>query len=163
VRVLNAHWLNNERSAVAKVELNFPQPVLFTEALVLRTTDLSRAGHLGFDKLVSLLHHVMDRFFDHCGLSPRSGQEASIIAKDLAVIYEGEAHAGDRLSVAVGLGDRAERWVELYFRVRRMGRPGEDEQPVALAKMAILSFDYERGRAVPFPEAVRKAFENGGH
>jgi acyl-CoA thioester hydrolase len=141
-----------------KIELHFPEPVVFTEMLTLRTTDLSRAGHLGFDKLVSLLHHVMDCFFDHCGLPPRSGAEAAIIAKDLAVIYEGEAHAGDRLSVAVGLGDRAERWVELYFRVRREGG-----QPVALAKMAILSFDYQQGRTVRFPEAVRKAFEHGKH
>jgi acyl-CoA thioester hydrolase len=143
---------------MAKVELQFPEPVVFTEALTLRSTDLSRAGHLGFDKLVSILHHVMDCFFDHCGLPPRNGRGASIIAKDLAVIYEGEAHAGDRVSVAVGLGDRAQRWVELYFRVRREGG-----QPVALAKMAILSFDYAEGCTVPFPEAVRKAFEHGKH
>jgi acyl-CoA thioesterase FadM len=154
--------MNTERSTVAKVELTFPEPAIFTEELVLRTTDLSRAGHLGFDKLVSLLHHVMDRFFDHCGLAPRSGQETSIIAKDLAVIYEGEARAGNRLSVAVGLGDHAERWVELYFRVRQVERPGQVEAPVALAKMAILSFDYELGQTVPFPKAVRKVFEHGG-
>jgi acyl-CoA thioester hydrolase len=146
---------------VAKVELTFPEAVVFTEELALRTTDLSRAGHLGFDKLVSLLHHVMDCFFDHCGLPLQSGKGASIIAKDLAVIYEGEAHAGDRLSVAVGLGECAERWIELYFRVRRMDGPGPDGTPVALAKMAILSFNYKQNRTVPFPEAVRKAFENG--
>jgi acyl-CoA thioester hydrolase len=103
----------------------------------------------------------MDRFMDHCGLPPRDSNGASIIAKDLAVIYQGEAHAGDRLSVAVGLGDRAERWVEIYYRVRRVHGPDQEGEPVALAKMAILSFDYERGRTVPFPEAVRKAFENG--
>jgi acyl-CoA thioesterase FadM len=153
--------MTSERSAVAKVELTFPEPVILTEELVLRTTDLSRAGHLGFDKLVNLLHHVMDRFLDHCGLPPRDGKGTSIIAKDLAVIYEGEAHAGDRLSVAVGMGDRAESWVEIYYRVRRADGSGQEGEPVALAKMAILSFNYEQGRTVPFPEAVRKAFEDG--
>jgi acyl-CoA thioesterase FadM len=135
--------------------------VVFTEELNLRTTDMSRAGHLGFDKLVGLLHHVMERFLHRCGLSFQDGKGVFIIAKDLAVVYEGEAHSGDRITVAVGLGDRGERWIELYFRVRRADGPGSGGRPIALAKLALLCFDYDKGRAVPFPEEVKKRFEHG--
>lgn len=88
-----------------RVELIFPEPAVFTERIVLRTTDMSRAGHLGFDTQVSLIHHVMTRFFDHCGMTASGGGGISNIVKDMAVIYQGEAHAGDLLSVAVGAGN----------------------------------------------------------
>jgi acyl-CoA thioesterase FadM len=139
---------------MARIELTFPQPVVFTERLGLRTTDMSQAGHLGFDQLVRLVHHALNRFFDHCGLPIRGGVGISYIVKDLAVVYQGEAHAGETIEVNLGVGDHGEKWVELFFQVCRQADNGPVE--VAKAKLAVICFDYDGRAAVPFPEAVRK-------
>ncbi|MDJ0780542.1 MAG: thioesterase family protein [Desulfosarcinaceae bacterium] len=147
---------------MARVELIFPEPIVYAESIDLRVTDMSRAGHLGFDKLVSLLQHVLARFFDHYGLPAGGGNSPSIIVKDLAVVYQGEAHTGDRLSFAVGVGERGERWIELYFRVTREDESSASDRPVSLAKMAVLCFDYAAGCTMPFPAAVMRALIHDG-
>jgi acyl-CoA thioesterase FadM len=142
---------------MARIELTFPQPVVFTERLGLRTTDMSPAGHLGFDQLVRLVHHALNRFFDHCGLPIRGGKGISYIVKDLAVVYQGEAHAGETIEVKLGVGDHGKKWVELYFQVCRQADNGPgDMVEVATVKLAVICFDYAGRAAVPFPEAVRK-------
>ena len=142
---------------MARVELTFPDPEVYTEQLVLRTTDMSQAGHLGFDQLVRVVHHVLTRFFDRCGLPMRGAMGISYIVKDLAVVYHGEAYAGDTVEVSLGLGDRGAKSIELFFRVRRMAKTAlPDGVDVALAKTAVICFDYDTRRAVDFPEDVRK-------
>ena len=141
---------------MSRVELIFPDPVVFTEQIGLRTTDMSWAGHLGFEKLVGLLQHVQTRFFERCGLPPGGGRGIGTIVKDLAVVYQGEAHAGDVVSVNVGLGESGRKWIELYFQVVR-----QSTVEVAIAKLAVLCFDYDTGATVAFPPGVRKALDNG--
>jgi acyl-CoA thioester hydrolase len=151
---------------MSRVELIFPEPIVFSEKIVLRNTDMSRAGHLGFDSLVSIVHRVLNRFFDQRGLPIGEGGGVSYIVKDLAVIYQGEAHVGDVVSVNVGLGEGGEKWVELYFRVLRAEACQKGaERPfgqanLALAKLAVLCFDYDKGATVAFPAGVRKALAN---
>jgi acyl-CoA thioesterase FadM len=75
----------------------------------------------------------------------------------LAVVYQGEAHVGDTVEVDLGVGEGGERWVELYFRLRRrLRRPTSDGVEVAIAKLAIICFDYDRRSAVAFPKEVRE-------
>lgn len=170
---------------MSRVELKFPEPIVFSEKIVLRNTDMSRAGHLGFDSLVSIVHRVLNRFFDQHGLPIGKGGGVSYIVKDLAVVYMGEAHAGDVVSVNVGLGESGEKWIELYFKVslendqpmvggpvypqfsgpelgesEKLADPRVEPQDVALAKLAVLCFDYNQGATIAFPPGVRRALDN---
>ncbi|MCU0289396.1 MAG: thioesterase family protein, partial [Acidobacteria bacterium] len=63
----------------------------FAADITVRTTDLNYGGHLGNDKLISLVHEARVAFLAHHGFTEKDFGGAALIMGDIAVIYQGEA------------------------------------------------------------------------
>jgi acyl-CoA thioesterase FadM len=131
----------------------------FTCTLTVRTTDLNYGGHLGNDTLLSLVHEARVAFLGAHGLSELDFGGASLIMGDTAVVYQGEAFAGDRLRFEVAAAEPAATGFRLFTRVTREG----DSAPIALVENGMVCFDYQARRTARIPQAVRdSAFFGGG-
>ena len=69
----------------------------FSCEMTVRTPDLNYGGHLGNDRLLSLVHEARVAFLASHDLSELDFGGVSLILGDTAVVYQAEAYAGDVL------------------------------------------------------------------
>jgi acyl-CoA thioesterase FadM len=124
----------------------------FALDLRVRVTDLNYGGHLGNDRLLSLVHEARVAFLAEHGLSELDCGGVSLTMGDAALVYQGEAYAGDVLCFEVAAGEPSRSGFRLFYRVTRP----PDGSPIALAETGMVCFDYRERKIRPLPEAVRR-------
>jgi len=123
----------------------------FSTDMTVRTTDLNYGGHLGNDKLLALIHEARVAFLAEHGWSEIDCGGVSLILADTAVVYQGEAFAGDVLRFEVAAGEPSRCGFRLFYRVTRPS----DGAAIALVENGMVCFDYGTKKIQPLPEAVR--------
>lgn len=128
----------------------------FCTEIMVRTTDLNYGGHLGNDRLLSLLHEARVAFLAFYGFTELDCGGVSLLLADAAVVYLGEAFAGDRLIFEVSAGETSRCGFRLFYRVTRQN----DGKEIALAELGMVCYDYKQGRIKKLPEKIKKIFSN---
>jgi acyl-CoA thioester hydrolase len=136
-----------------RLDLKSREPYPFSCEIVVRTTDLNYGGHLGNDRLLSLVQEARVAFLAAHGWSELDCGGAGLIMADAALSYRAEAFAGDVLRFAVAAVEPSRVGFRLAMRVTRP----DDGDEVALVETGMVCFDYARRRPVALPEAVRAA------
>ncbi len=135
-----------------------PRPAYpFAVEIAVRTTDLNYGGHLGNDRLLSLVHEARVAFLADHGWSELDCGGASLIMGDTAIVYQAEAFAGDVLRFEVAACEPGRAGFRLAYRVTRPA----DGKAVALVENGMVTFDYEARRIVPLPPAVAAVCDAG--
>ncbi|MFA9452461.1 MAG: acyl-CoA thioesterase [Candidatus Aminicenantaceae bacterium] len=124
----------------------------FQIELSIRVTDLNYGGHLGNDRLLSLIHEARVAFLAEHGLSELDCGGVSLTMGDAALVYQGEAYAGDVLRFEVAAGEASRSGFRIFYRITRPS----DDSPIALAETGMVCFDYQARRICLLPEAVRR-------
>lgn len=122
----------------------------FTD-IVVRTTDLNYGGHLGNDRLISLVHEARVAFLAEHGFSEVDCGGVSLILGDTIVVYKGEAFAGDVLRFEVAASEPSRCGFRLFYCVTRLS----DGKAIALVENGMVCFDYEARKRRPLPVEVR--------
>ena len=136
-----------------RLKLN-PLPTYpFTCELVVRTTDLNYGGHLGNDRLLSLVHEARVAFLTSHRLSELEFGGVSLILADAAVIYQAEAYAGNRLVFEVAAAEPSRTGFRIFYRVTR----SDDGQSIALVENGMACFDYGVRKIAALPTAVKNS------
>jgi len=117
-----------------------------------RVTDLNYGGHLGNDRLLSMVHEARVAFLAEHGLSELDCGGVSLTMGDAALVYQGEAFAGDILRFEVAAGEASRSGFRIFYRISRPS----DNSPVALAETGMVCFDYRARKICPMPEPVLK-------
>jgi acyl-CoA thioesterase FadM len=126
----------------------------FHTDITVRTTDLNYGGHLGNDKLLSLIHEARVAFLAHHGFTELDCGGASLIMGDTVINYKGEAFAGDLLRFEVAASEPGRSGFRLYYRITRP----KDGQTIALAENGMACFDYETRKIRSLPDTAMKIF-----
>ncbi len=122
----------------------------FAHAITVRTTDLNYGGHLGNDRLLTLVHEARVAFLAAHGWSERDCAGVALIMADAAIVYQGEAFAGDLLRIEMAAGEPARTGFRLFARVTRPA----DGAEIALVETGMVCFDYAARRPLPLPGAA---------
>jgi acyl-CoA thioesterase FadM len=136
-----------------RLDLKSREPYPFSCEIVVRTTDLNYGGHLGNDRLLSLVQEARVAFLAAHGWSELDCGGAGLIMADAALSYRAEAFAGDVLRFEVAAVEPSRVGFRLAMRVTRP----DDGDEVALVETGMVCFDYARRRPIALPEAVRAA------
>lgn len=123
----------------------------FSTKIIVRVTDLNYGGHLGNDSLLSLVHEARVAFLASHGFSELDCGGVSLTMGDAAIIYQGEAYAGDDLNIAVAAGEPSKSSFRLFYRLTR----SSDGQKIAIAETGMVCFDYNAKKVVPLPKVVK--------
>lgn len=123
----------------------------FSCDIAVRTTDLNYGGHLGNDRLLSLVHEARVAFLADHGLSELDFGGVSLIMGDTAVVYQAEAYAGDLLRFEVTAGEPSRSGFRIFYRITRP----TDGQAVALVENGMACFDYQARKIAPVPPALK--------
>ncbi len=122
----------------------------FAMQLAVRTTDLNYGGHLGNDRLLSLVHEARVAYLASLGWTELDCAGTSLILGDAAIVYRAEAFAGQELRFEVAIGEASGSGFRLFYRVTRP----DDGATIALVENGMVCFDYQARRIAPLPEAV---------
>ena len=136
---------------MARVQLKPLAAYPFATEMAVRTTDLNYGGHLGNDRLLSLVHEARVAWLAGHGWSELDCAGASLIMGDTAIVYQGEGFAGDVLRFEVAAGGPTRAGFRLFYRVTRPA----DGAAIALVENGMVCFDYEKRHVARLPEAVR--------
>jgi acyl-CoA thioester hydrolase len=134
-----------------RIEIDFPERVCFVQHAQIRIGDLSASGHLGADRLVSIIDDASASFFKSHGIERGTRRPVGVIYADLQVSYRSQAFHGDDITVEIAAGDVSAKGLELFFRVTR----SQTGRVVAMAKIDILFYNYQTRRLIEVPEGLR--------
>ena len=127
----------------------------FRTELTVRTTDLNYGGHLGNDRLLSLVHEARVAWLAEHSWSELDCAGVGLIMGDAGLVYQGEAFAGDRLIFEVGAAENSRTGFRLFFRVTRQDDSGP--APIALVENGMVCFDYHARKVTGLPPEVAAA------
>lgn len=102
---------------------------------------INSANHVANENIIALMNEARVRYSKQLGLD-KQADGVSYINADLAVSYKSEAHYGDRLKIEVGAADANKYGCDFVFRITRTS----DGRLIALSKMAMLAFDYQKSQ-----------------
>jgi len=122
----------------------------FSFTIEVRTTDLNYGGHLGNDRLLTLVHEARVAFLKSKGWSELECAGTSLIMGDVAIIFKGEAFAGDLLVFKLAAGDPSHCGFRIFHSVTRK----KDGAKIALVETGMTCFDYQNRKIAPLPEAI---------
>jgi acyl-CoA thioester hydrolase len=122
----------------------------FSTKITVRVTDLNYGGHLGNDRLLSLVHEARVAFLASHGFSEVDCAGVSLTMGDAAIVYLGEAYAGDDLKIEVAAGEPSKSGFRLFYRLTR----SSDAKKIALAETGMVCFDYKAKKIIPLPQAA---------
>ena len=125
----------------------------FSCELTVRTTDLNYGGHLGNDRLLSLIHEARVAFLAAHGLSELEFGGVSLILGDAAVVYLAEAYAAEKLVFEVAAREPGRTGFRIFYRVTRE----TDSRTIALVENGMACFDYQTRKISALPAAVRES------
>jgi acyl-CoA thioesterase FadM len=143
---------------MARVEIKLPDHFEFSTTLDIHISHINRADHLGNDSLISLLNEARCRYLDDKGVVNMLILGSQLINADLAVVYKSEVLYGEQIVIDIQANEFQQYGCDFVYRVseKKTGRL------VALAKTAMLTYDYDHKVLSPAPAGFKAFFQKNG-
>ena len=141
---------------MARVEIPLPDTFMFKTEMDVYIQHINRGDHLANENLVAFLNEARTRFTRTLDQASLGIDSAAFINSDLAVIYKSEGKHGDTLCIEISAQDFSRYGCDYVYRVSNK----TTGQLVAIAKTAMLHYDYDAGKLKEVPadfEALFKA------
>jgi YbgC/YbaW family acyl-CoA thioester hydrolase len=139
---------------MARVKIDLPGTFRFQTTIPIRITDLNYGGHVGNDRILSLIHEARVDFLQSLGFSELNMSGVSLIMADVAIEYKNELFHGDKLTIEVSAGDFTSSGFDLFYRLQKNDLTGQ--VLIAKAKTGMVCFDYSSRKVMRIPEAVKQ-------
>lgn len=139
---------------MARVQIELPARWLYETIVEVRITDINYGGHLGNDRVLSLVHEARARFFHAHQLSELDIEGVGIIVSDAVVVYRAEAFFGDQLRVQLAGEDFTRYGCNFVYRLSHL----ETGREIARAKTGMVFFDYGTRKIASAPPGFLTLF-----
>jgi len=137
---------------MARIKIDLPESFSFSTSFSVRITDLNYGSHVGNDTILSFIHEARMRYLQSIGYSELNLEGVSLIMADAALIFKNEIFYGDELLISIRAVEFSRVGFDLIYKMDKKST----DQPliVALAKTAMICFDYNLKKVVSLPEAA---------
>lgn len=135
-----------------RVKIVFPDSApLYETSMPVRIGDVNYGGHLGNDAVLSIMHEARMQMLASVGFTELDCGGAGLIMADAMIAYKSEAFYGDKLQIAICVGEISRKSFSLLYRISSGAAPATD---VAHAKTGMAAFDYATRRIVSIPKPL---------
>ena len=122
-----------------------------TTRLTVRIGDINYGGHLGHDRLITLLHQARLDWLRALGAEENNCFGAGLIMRRLVCDYRAEAFLGDALDITMHADELRRTAFTLHYRVCR------GETLIATVSTEMVAFDYQARKIIALPPAFAAA------
>jgi acyl-CoA thioester hydrolase len=137
---------------MARIKIDLPASFSFSTSFPVRITDLNYGSHVGNDTVLSFIHEARVRFLQSHGYSELDLEGVSLIMADAALIFKNEIYYGDELMISIQAVEFSRVGFDLIYKMDK--KSADQSSVVALAKTAMICFDYNLKKVVSLPEAA---------
>lgn len=135
---------------MSRVKLDLPAQFAFTCHLPVRITDLNYGGHVGNDRILSLVHEARMQYLAQFGWTELQFAGASLIMADAAIEFKAELFYGDTLRVHVTPANLSRISFDLFYLLEKQS--GDSWTTVARVKTGMVCFDYRQKKVISLPD-----------
>ncbi len=133
---------------------DFPETFSFTAPLSVRITDINYGGHVGNDKILSLIHEARVLYLQHHGLTELKFGPASLIMKNVTIDFIKELFYGEELTVGIQAAGFSKVSFNLFYKLEKAKDTGSIL--VAQAKTGMVCFDYSSRKVSQLTDELRE-------
>jgi acyl-CoA thioester hydrolase len=143
---------------VPKLSLEIPSHFPFETIIPIRITDINYGGHLGNDAFLSLIHEARMQFLKKHGLSELDFAGIGLIMRDAGIEFRDELFYGDTVIASVTATEFSKASFEIYYKLEK--ETNGQRKLIALAKTAMIGYDYSKKKIAALPEEAVTALRN---
>lgn len=142
---------------MARIEIKLPEKFLFSVDIPVRVTDLNYGGHVGNDRILSVMHEARVQFYRHLGFKDELsfGENIGQIITDAAMVYKSESFLGDVIIVQITVMDFNKYGFDMVYLLTNKVTGKE----IARGKTGIVCFDYQRKKIAGIPESLKQKID----
>jgi acyl-CoA thioester hydrolase len=137
-----------------RIKIDLPESFSFSTSFAVHITDLNYGAHVGNDKVLSFLHEARVRFLQSLGYSELHMEGVGMIMADAALIFKNEMYYGDELLISIQPIEYSRVGFDLVYKIEKKSDGGM--LLVAVAKTAMICYDYGLKKVTGLPEAAKK-------
>jgi acyl-CoA thioester hydrolase len=137
---------------MARIKIDLPESFSFSTSFAVRITDLNYGSHVGNDTVLSFIHEARVRYLQSLGYSELNLEGVSLIMADAALIFKNEMYYGEELLISIQPVELSRVGFDLIYKIEK--KSGGEPSVVALAKTAMVCFDYRQKKVVSLPEGA---------
>jgi len=140
------------------IVIPLPRRYHYSTQTSIRITDINYAGHLGNDRVLSIIHEARMRFFKHYNYSEDNIEGVNTIMNNVAIQYKSQGYYGDRLLIEMAAADFHPFGFDIIYKLTNADNGTE----IARATTGIVFFDYAEKKMQPVPERFKQLFGTNG-
>jgi acyl-CoA thioesterase FadM len=138
---------------MSRIKIDLPESFTFSTSFAVLITDLNYGAHVGNDKVLAFLHEARVRYLQSMEYSELNIEGVGLIMADAALLFKSEMYYGDSLLISIQPVEFNRVGFDLVYKIEK--KSGEQLVPVAIAKTAMICYDYNLKKVVPLPEAAK--------
>lgn len=142
------------KTEMPRIKIELPLKFTFSTTIPIRITDINIGGHVGNDKILSLIHEARTQFFSFYGYSELDMEGTGTIMNDVAIEFKNEIFYGDIIKTYVTAAGFSRVSFEVFYKFEKITGEGEII-PVVYAKTGIVCYDYSLKKILPVPEKIK--------
>jgi len=149
---------------MARVKIELPGKFSFEATIPIRITDINYGNHVGNDTILSILHEARVQYFKSFGYEELSFGGVGLIMSDVAIEFKSEIFYGEKIIASVIATEFSKVSFEVYYKLEKQNNhdaAADKRTLVALAKTAMVCYDYSQKKIAPIPTKVRKTLTSG--
>jgi acyl-CoA thioester hydrolase len=145
---------------MARVKIEVPEKFSFQTQIPIRITDLNYGNHVGNDTILSILHEARVQYFQEFGFTELDFAATGLIMSDVAIEFKNEILYGEKIIASVSAGEFSKAMFDVFYKLEKETSQ-QSRILVAVAKTAMVCYDYSRKKVVPIPAEARNKLAMG--
>jgi acyl-CoA thioester hydrolase len=145
---------------MARIKIELPGKFSFQTQIPIRITDLNYGNHVGNDTILSILHEARVQYFQKFELTELEFAGVGLIMSDVAIEFKNEIFYGEKIIAAVTAGEFSKAMFDVFYKLEKESSR-QAKILVAVAKTAMVCYDYSRKKIVPIPSEALTKLANG--
>ncbi len=139
---------------MARIKIALPETFSFSCKIPVRITDINYGGHVGNDTILTIVHEARMQFLASMGYTEMNFGGKGMIMADAAIEFKNELFYGDAVTVSVTANEISKIGFDLIYKLEKEAEGVK--KIIAIAKTAMICYDYDNKKIVAIPEDARK-------
>lgn len=134
---------------MARIKIQLPSRFKFSTVIPVRITDLNYGGHVGNDRVLSIIHEARVQFLQSLGYKELDIEGVGLIMSDVAIEFKSELFYGDVVTAHVSAGDFTSAAFDIYYQLEKVTT--NETTVVVTAKTGMVCYDYSKKKIAGIP------------
>ena len=150
---------------MARIKIDLPEHFAFKTSISIRITDLNYGGHVGNDKILSLIHEARVQFLTQLGYSEFAFAGAGLIMADAGMEFKNELFYGETVIISVACANYSKVSFDIFYRLEKVSGNENNAKNirVANAKTTMACYDYANKKIISIPEEALLRLQQTSH